>query len=270
MLYGLAQRRDGEKCSEISIPCNQAKGTISCSQFHGLRGQHCSWTKVSQPHTEICCDGQRHLRKENTHCCGVKAYNIKDPLMKCCTGTLHNLTIGHEAQCCGSILQTAPNVCCLSEDMEVLYSAKMGFGCCGHLYYNTSLWSCCAGKLSPVPQPGQHRSEKIKESKLLSVNNLNEADLCDEMQIGTVESVSLHGIMFNNVWRIHGRQAIMKPLALPHILQTPDHCSTLKLVPGKSYFFDKVNVFTDFSHDSILHSLHSIISKCYRPVTTTS
>ncbi|XP_031717063.1 uncharacterized protein LOC116391008 [Anarrhichthys ocellatus] len=257
----MAQRRDGEKCSEISIPCNQAKGTISCSQFHGLPGQHCSWTKVRRPHTEICCNGQRHLRKENTHCGGVKAYNIKDPLMKCCAGTLYNLTVGHEEH---------KNVCCSSEDMEVLYSVKVRFGCCGHLYYNTSLWSCCAGKLSPVPQPGQHHSEKIKESKLLSVNNLNETVLCGKMQIGTVESVSLHGIMFNSVLRIHGRKAFVRPLASPHLLQTPDYCSTPKLVRGKSYFFDEVNVFTDFNHDSILESLHFIISKCYRPVTTTS
>ena len=52
----------------------------------------------------------RHAKKENTHCCGGKAYNIKDPQMKCCAGTLHNLTLlrrsGHDVQCCGSILQT--------------------------------------------------------------------------------------------------------------------------------------------------------------------
>ncbi|KAK9520895.1 hypothetical protein VZT92_020754 [Zoarces viviparus] len=213
-------------------------------------------------------DSNRHLRNENIHFCGVKAYNIKDPLMKCCAGTLYNLTVGHEEQCCGSILQTAQNVCCSSEDMEVLYSAKTSFGCCGHLYYNTSLWSCCAGKLSPVPQPGQHRSETVKE--LLSVNNLNESALCDEMQIGTVECVSRHGITFNSVWRIHGRNASVIPLASPHVLQIPDYCSTPKLVPGKSYFFAKDNVFTDFNHDSILQSLYFIIYKCYRPVTTTS
>ncbi|XP_034404648.1 galaxin [Cyclopterus lumpus] len=236
-------------------------------QFHGLPGQRCR-AKVHLPHTEICCDGQRHLRQGNTHCCGVKAYNIKDPQMKCCAGTLHTVPIGREAQCCGSTLQTAPkqNVCCLSEDMEVLYSAKMGFGCCGHLYYNSSLWSCCAGTLSPAPQPGCHRREKVKESILLSLNNLNEEDLCDEMQIGTVDSVSLHGIAFNSVLTIHGRSAIVIPLASPHILQTPDHCSVPKLVLGKSYFFDKVNVFTDSNHDSILQSLHFIISKCYRPL----
>ncbi|KAF1394070.1 hypothetical protein PFLUV_G00022680 [Perca fluviatilis] len=238
-------------------------------QFHVSPGQHCCGTEVYQPRTEICCDGHRHAKKENTHCCGGKAYNIKDPQMKCCAGTLHNLTLlrrsGHDVQCCGSILQTPHNVCCSSEDKEVLYSAKRGFGCCGHLYYNVSLWSCCAGKLSPVPKVGQHQSVMIKESRLLSVNNLNETDLCDEMQIGTVESVSQDSIMFSNVLKIHGRNATVKPLASPHILETPDRCSSPKLIPGNSYFFDEVKVFTDFNHNSILQSLYFILSKCYRP-----
>lgn len=53
------------------------------------------------------------------------------------------------------------SVCCLSEDKEVLYSIEAGFRCCGHLYYNSSLWSCCAGKLSPLHHPGQHQNKLI-------------------------------------------------------------------------------------------------------------
>ncbi|KAM8902978.1 uncharacterized protein AB9W97_007378 [Spinachia spinachia] len=184
--------------------------------------------------------------------------------MKCCAGTLHNVTNGHEAQCCGSILQSVKNVCCLSEHMEVLYSAVKGFGCCGHLYYNTSLWSCCAGTLTPVPQPGQHR-----KSILRSLGNLNEIDLCNKLQVGIVERVCLHGIVFNSVFEIHGRNASVKHLPSPHFLQTgTDCCSNPKMVPGKSYFFDKVNVnvFINFNHDSILQSIHFIISKCYRNI----
>lgn len=45
------------------------------------------------------------------YCCGVQAYNLKNRQMKCCAGTLYNLALfGHEAQCCGSILQK-PQVC---------------------------------------------------------------------------------------------------------------------------------------------------------------
>ncbi|XP_074498214.1 uncharacterized protein LOC141771639 [Sebastes fasciatus] len=235
---------------------------------HGSTEQHCCGTGVYWPHTEICCDGHSHQRKENTHCCGVKAYNIKNTRMKCCAGTLYNLTGGHEAQCCGSLLLTPPNVCCSSEDMEVLYAAKTGFGCCDHSYYNATLWSCCAGKLSPVHQPAQQ--QMIKESRLLSVNNLNEADLCEKMQIGTVQSVSPHSIVFINVLKINGRDATVTALASPHILKTPDRCSSPKLTPGKTYFLNKVNVFTDFNHESIPQSLHFITSKCKRPVTTSS
>lgn len=69
------------------------------------------------------CFPTRHLKSENIHCCGVKAYNIKDPQMKCCAGTLYNLTSldehGGDAQCCGSILQK-PQV----ESMILMASTK--------------------------------------------------------------------------------------------------------------------------------------------------
>ncbi|XP_034723821.1 uncharacterized protein si:ch211-195m9.3 [Etheostoma cragini] len=189
--------------------------------------------------------------------------------MKCCTGKLHNLTLlgrpGHDVQCCGSILQSSQDVCCSSEDKEVLYFAKTGFFCCGHLYYNTSMWSCCAGKLSPVHKAGQHQNVTIKESTLLSLNNLNESSLCNAMQIGTIESVSPCSNVFSNVLKIHGRNASVQPLVSPYILQTPDHCSVPKLIPGNSYFFNEDNVFTDYNHNSVLQSLYFIFSKCYRP-----
>lgn len=48
------------------------------------------------------------------YCCGEQAYNLKNRQMKCCAGTLYNLTLfgklGREAQCCGAILQK-PQVC---------------------------------------------------------------------------------------------------------------------------------------------------------------
>ncbi|XP_045930859.1 galaxin isoform X1 [Micropterus dolomieu] len=277
--YGLAQRgvlccnntlykdgEDGEECSEINIAYNPAKGTTFCCQSHGLPGQHCCGTEVYEPSTEICCNGHRYPKKENMHCCGVKAYNIKDTQMKCCAGTLYNLTClghGHDAQCCGSILQKPMDVCCSCEDKEVVYTKKTGFRCCGHLYFNTSLWSCCAGKLSPVHQPGQHQSNMIEESRLLSMNNLNETHLCENILIGTLEHVSLRSIVFSSVLKICGRNAIMKPLPSPHILKRSDHCNSPKLIPGKTYFFDEANFFTDFNSGSIVQSLHFIISKCY-------
>lgn len=187
--------------------------------------------------------------------------------MKCCAGTLHILTLAgklaHEVQCCGSVLQRPEDVCCMSEDKELLYSAKTGFRCCGHLYYNTSLWSCCAGQLNPIHQPGHHQNNMITESRLHSLNNLNEADLCEEMLIGTVESVAPHSIVFSTVLKINGRTATVRALPSPHILQIHNHCNSTKLIPGKTYLFKELNFFTDFSHSSTLHSLHYIISNCH-------
>ncbi|XP_025754299.1 galaxin [Oreochromis niloticus] len=277
--YGSGQRRvlccnntlyedrdDGEECSGTGIPYNPAKGTICCSQFHGSPGQHCCGTEIYRPDVEICCNGHRHPKSENIHCCGVKAYNIKDPQMKCCAGSLYNLTSldkhGGDAQCCGSTLQKPQDICCSSEDKEVIYSAKTGFKCCGHLYYNTALWSCCAGRLRSIHEPGQGRRKMINESKVLSVNNLNKTDLCQKIYIGTVESVSQQSVVFGNVLKVHGMKTKVKALPFPYILETDDRCSSPKLILGKTYFFNKVNVFTDFNHDSVLQSLHVIICKC--------
>ncbi|XP_058491027.1 uncharacterized protein si:ch211-195m9.3 isoform X1 [Solea solea] len=277
--YGLAQRsilccngtlykdrEDGEECSEIGIPYNPAKGTMCCSQLHGSPGQHCCGTELYQPHSEICCDGHRHRREEHRHCCGIRVYNVNDPQMKCCGGTLYNLTSlgksGPDALCCGSILQKELNqVCCSSEDTELLYSNKRGYQCCGHMYYNISLWSCCAGKLSPV-QPGQHLDKMTTECTFLSVNNLNKIHLCNKIKIGTIQSVSPHSIVFNTVLEIQGTQATVEALPSPYMLQTPNHCIIPKLTPGKTYFFDEAQVFSDFNHNS-LQSIYFIMSKCF-------
>ncbi|XP_060902861.1 galaxin-2-like [Labrus mixtus] len=261
-------RKDGEECSDIDVPYLQSKGTICCNKFHDSPGQHCCGTELYNPHREICCNGHRHSKEENKRCCGVQAYDIKNKQKKCCAGTLYHLSSkisAHEAQCCGSSLQKSSDICCSNEHKEVLYLAKTGFRCCGHLYYNTSLWSCCAGKLSPVHKPGQRHGRSIKEPRLVSMSNLNEEDLCKEMFIGTVDSVSLHSIVFSSVFKIFGRNATVIHLPSTHVLRAPDHCNSPKLILGKTCFFDQVHVFTDFTHDSLHQSLHFIISKCYRP-----
>ncbi|XP_029373637.1 uncharacterized protein LOC115053208 [Echeneis naucrates] len=263
--------REAGKESETNIPFNPAKGTIRGSRFCHSLGIHYCGTELYHPHTEICCNGHRHTKVENSHCCGIHVFNSKDPQMKCCAGTLYDLKSlgirGQNAQCCGSILQNLQKegVCCSSEDQELLYANKAGFRCCGHLYYNTSLCSCCAGKLNPVRQQGQHQAKLITESKFLLLSNLNENGLCGEMKIGIVESVSLNSIVFSSVLKIHGSSATLKHLPSPHILRVPNRCNYPKLIPGKSYIFDDMNVFTDFNHKSSLQTLHFIISKCHHP-----
>ncbi|KAK2847264.1 hypothetical protein Q5P01_010263 [Channa striata] len=230
--------------------------TMTCavdkrSTFYGLPGQHCCGGEIFRPDDEICCNGHRHPKGKNVYCCGVNAYNIEDPHMKCCSGTLYNVTSldnhGHNAQCCGSLLQSPKDVCCSSDEEQLLYSAKTGFRCCGHHYYNTSLWSCCAGMLRPVHQPGHHEGKRIK------------------VHIGIVESVSPHSIVFSTVLKINGRTGSVRAVSPHYILKLSDHCSSPKLTPGKTYFFNDANVFTDFNQENILHSVHLIFAKCYRP-----
>lgn len=128
--------------------------------------------------------------------------------------------------------------------------------------------------------------------RLESVNNLKEKDLCKKSKksdffvnlgtasdygfvnltcscpclvlIGIVESVSLHGIVFSSVLKIHGRNSIVKPLPSLYFLKAPDQCNVPQLTPWKTYFFDEDNVFTDSNHGSVLQSLHFILSKCNR------
>ncbi|XP_008297733.1 uncharacterized protein LOC103370451 isoform X2 [Stegastes partitus] len=257
-------REDGEECSDAGIPYNPAKGTMCYSQFHASPGQHCCGAEVYRPLEEICCGGHRYPKRENLQCCGVKAYNITDPNMKCCKGTLYDLTHlgnhGHDAKCCGSVLQNPQKqeVCCSSKDEAVLYPKKTGFGCCGHLYFNSFLWSCCAGVL----RPGHKQQSGMNECRLLSVNNLKDTELCREIYIGTVESVSLNSILFRNVLKLDGRNGTVQPVPFHHILMTPNRCTTTKLIVGKFYFFHDVNVFADFNHDTVIQSLHFFFSKC--------
>ncbi|MEQ2179527.1 hypothetical protein GOODEAATRI_025956 [Goodea atripinnis] len=100
----------------------------------------------------------------------------------------------------------------------------------------------------------------MKESKLQLVSNLNKTQLCNEIFIGIVESVSHGSTVFSNVLKIKGNHATVGPNVF--ILETPDQCKFLGLTTGKTYFFNYVDVFTDFNHESVLQSLHFILSKC--------
>lgn len=42
------------------------------------------------------------------------------------------------------------SVCCKNGDRVETYSKKEGFDCCGHYYYNKSLWQCSNKKLIEV------------------------------------------------------------------------------------------------------------------------
>ncbi|GLD68750.1 uncharacterized protein AKAME5_002006300 [Lates japonicus] len=73
--------------------------------------------------------------------------------------------------------------------------------------------------------------------------------------------LSQDSIVFNYGVIIYGKNATVKPLPSPYILKTGG-CNSPEPIPGKAYFFDESDVYTDFNHDSIFKSLHFIISKC--------
>ncbi|KAM8769548.1 uncharacterized protein AB9X84_002478 [Acanthopagrus schlegelii] len=247
---------------ETDVCCDGHVRKLRQDQRHGSP-EHCCGTEVYRPLTEICCDGHRHGREKNVHCCGAQAYHIKDAHMKCCAGTLYNLTLlGYKGRCCGSILQKTEDVCCSHEDKKVPWSFKVGFRCCGHLYYNTSLWDCCAGKLSPIHGPGHHQNETIEEESLQPLNNLSEEELCEELLVGTVESVSPHSIMFSSIVKVCGKTGVVEVLPSLQTLNTLDHCNFPTLIHGMTYFFNGSNIFTDPNHDSVLQSIHFIFCKC--------
>ncbi|XP_030296218.1 uncharacterized protein LOC115595639 [Sparus aurata] len=256
---------------KTDVCCDGHVKKLLQDQHNGSSG-HCCGTEVYQPLDEICCDGHRHKKREreekNMHCCGAQAYNIEDAHMKCCAGTLYNLTLPRqEVRCCGSILQKKKDVCCSHEDKMVPWSAKVGFKCCGHLYYNTSLWDCCTGKLSPVHQPRLNKTKTIEEERLQSLNNLSEQELCGELNVTIVESVSPCSTVISSTLKVHGTTQSVEVLPSPQILYTSDHCNSPTLIPGKTYFFIGSTFFTDPNHDSILQSIHFIFYKCNRSFT---
>eukprot|EP00064_Thunnus_orientalis_P008897 superscaffoldBa00001092_g8920 len=249
---------------------------------------------------QLCCGPNETVltrKSPDEQCCGHEVYNTKT---ECCyeaddvlkkasicsqwcskksAPSLRHTSVGHHVtirmnsaavrETKQSPIGAVQSVCCSSEDNEVLYSIKTGFRCCGHLYYNSTLWSCFAGKLSPV-------SQLCAESRLLSLNNLNETDLCKEMYIGTVESVSLVTVVFRNVLKIHGRNGTVKPLALPHFLKIPDHYNSTKLIPGKTYFFHdstklipgKTYVFHDAWPDVLQEQHPNTDQQSYMPTSS--
>ncbi|XP_041849722.1 galaxin [Melanotaenia boesemani] len=243
----------------------QCCGTfLKISEVYIFSEKHSWVAKIFWPKKRICCDGYkyRHTKSGKTICCGIHAYNISDPSKKCCTGKLHNVTSQetNKVQCCGTFLKISEEVCCTSEKKEKIYTAKAGFLCCGHKYYNSSLWSCCTGRLV---KSSQNSSKTSKTESTLQFDSINlENNLCNEIFMGTVESVSLKSIVFSHVLEIHGRNGTVKPLVSRYILETPDHCKFLKLTPGKTYYFSKNDVFTDLNHDSVLQSIYFFLSKC--------
>lgn len=174
-------------------------------------------------------------------------------------GWLHNVT-SKPALCCGSRLKKQEETCCMSEDKQLLYSTVDGLQCCGHLYYNSSLWSCCSGKLSPRQQPLPGNTIQTSEFSVLSLNNIQKHNLCKNIILGIVESVSQHSIVINNVMKVR----VSYPRARRYVKTKTmtDDCSVPELTVGTAYLFDGTNFYANLDHKFIHEALYFILSMC--------
>ncbi|KAJ0063687.1 hypothetical protein NL108_006532 [Boleophthalmus pectinirostris] len=222
----------------------------------------CCGNQVYNASTHICCSGYSHTKGKNIQCCGTDAYDIKSTNLKCCMGSLQNVT-SKNALCCGYRLLKKEETCCISESKQLLYSTKEGLQCCGHLYYNTSLWSCCLGKLSPLQQNQTSRKKQAQGSPHLSINNQEKQNLCNKVTLGKVESVSSCSIIFNSVMKINAKEGLVY-VEPQHVMvsEDPGNCILPEIKIGKVYFFNRTEVFVNLDNKSVYEALYFIVSMC--------
>lgn len=127
----------------------------------------------------LCCNGILHLNvPEQSECVGGLIYTRKQLRMscgsqiydhhkqRCCSGDLYHAS---KAECCGNLLleHNSNKICCSSSTHAMLYDTKPNHFCCGHYYYNASLWSCCAEHLEPTPSinsfPPEYRLKPLTD-----------------------------------------------------------------------------------------------------------
>ncbi|MED6291358.1 hypothetical protein CHARACLAT_022730, partial [Characodon lateralis] len=135
--------------------------------------------------TKLCCGGKKLLtRLSPEHLCCFES-QFDPSIEKCCQNTCPRiqLKINNSTECEKNLTcpdtkdeknLTCPDtrtskgsmkkVCCESESEKEVYSKKEGFSCCGHHYYNCSLWSCNE-QVKNIKTKG---SPAIQDSKTLS------------------------------------------------------------------------------------------------------
>ncbi|XP_072557468.1 uncharacterized protein [Paramormyrops kingsleyae] len=145
---------EGSRCHGVSV-YDSSKVTVCESTTHPQPHGQCCGRELFDPRTEMCCKGHRRSRSGELECCGAHVYNASDPNQKCCSGQIYK-TENSTVQCCGMLLVEDPTTqqCCSSPQLQLVYTKQPGFSCCGHQFYNTSLYSCCEENL----QRRQHHS----------------------------------------------------------------------------------------------------------------
>ncbi|XP_051580979.1 galaxin-like isoform X2 [Myxocyprinus asiaticus] len=225
-------------------------GKTACQLFVRPRlGEHCCGEKTFNLNEHICCNGYRHARLNGNFCCGSEAYDPYNQFLRCCSGHLYNIThLGGKAECCGTLLleDNTNQTCCSSTSHNMIYETQPKHLCCGHYYYNTSLWSCCAGHLKPTPKT----SSSLTEHRLKPLMELI-PDICNKAVLfGKVESVALDNnrhIVLRVIARMHVKSA--EVIKNPLVNVTLDHCNSPALEHGMTYLWEmNSSVYKPLSH----------------------
>ncbi|XP_058606769.1 galaxin-like isoform X1 [Onychostoma macrolepis] len=213
-------------------------GNTTCQMSTRPRvGEHCCGGQTFNPRSHICCNGHSHNKKNGNFCCGSEVYDHHNQFLRCCSGHLYNLThLRGKAECCGSLLLQYDNqTCCSSSTNSILYDTKQNHSCCGHYYYKTSLWSCCAERLKPTPKPNSSPAEY----RLKPLTDLI-PEMCNKtVFFGKVESVTLENdlrhVVLKVVWKVKSENFIKDPWLYVSL----DHCSSPATDNGMTYLWEE-------------------------------
>ncbi|KAI4874353.1 hypothetical protein NFI96_022211, partial [Prochilodus magdalenae] len=255
----------GSTCTG-NVPYSPQNFTACQKHVHFPAGQQCCGTKPFDPREDICCNGHRHKRLPGMACCGPQGYNSSDDTHLCCSGHLHKLTDKinkNEAECCGNVLLTnKEQKCCHSAENTLVYNIQPDHFCCGHFYYNTSLWGCCAGQLIPKPSNGTQAEVTLIRPLL----DYNVSTICQQpVVLGTVESVAVKQnerfvvlkevLEFNRTMIFSGNSLKIGPL---------DHCLSPALELGRTYLWvNRENKYKPLADVTGLTTpIHAILRLC--------
>ncbi|XP_056334307.1 galaxin isoform X2 [Danio aesculapii] len=228
-------------------------------------GEHCCGNQTFDPLIHICCNGHRHYKKNGNFCCGSKVYDHHNSSLRCCSDHLYS-TSGGEVECCGNLLleKNKNQICCSSSTLAIKYVTKSNHHCCGHYYYNTSIWSCCAEHLKPTPEChtplADYRPKPLME--LIP-------DICNKtVFLGKVESMTLNTsrrhVLLQVVWQVNLKLGNVTKDSWLHVFM--DHCSTPVIENGMIYLWEKKgDVYKPLSHPVDLASdIHMFYFLCYQ------
>ncbi|XP_065139064.1 uncharacterized protein [Paramisgurnus dabryanus] len=248
----------GEICTTVSPSVRKAKDNRTEEMMFCLGKEYkvsalykCCGEKIYSlsDDTVLCCNGTLyHHVPKNSECvggliyaqnqikmtCGSKVYDHES--FRCCSGHLYNITqVAAKAECCGKLLikEDENQTCCSSTSHALIYETKENHLCCGHYYYNKSLWSCCGGHLKPTPKT----DNSTGEYPLKPLTDLI-PDMCNKTAVfGRVESVALVQNQRYVIFRVVEDVSLSHCERLVHV--TLDHCATPALEEGMTYLWEK-------------------------------